>query len=130
MFPSTLDEIPIKWYNIQEACNHTSNWAEIKGNFVQDFEFNIVEEHLKYETCQIKIFLESPSPSIQKEKYNISVDGGSTSTCNFSLVENKEISTSWRIDMKNIKWIGKSFQWKKDHPTLKNHVKSVLSIST
>jgi hypothetical protein len=130
MFPSTLDEIPKKWYKIEEACGHTSNWAEIKENFVQDFEFNPEEEHLKDATCQIKIFLENPSPAVQKEKENMSVDGGSTSTCNFVLVENKEISTAQRIDMENIKWPGQSFQWKKDHPTLQNHVKSVLSIAT
>jgi hypothetical protein len=68
MFPSTLDEIPRKWYKIEEACDHTSNWAEIKENFVQDFEFNPVEEHLKDATHQIKIFLEIPSPVVQKEK--------------------------------------------------------------
>jgi hypothetical protein len=130
MFPSTLDEIPSKWYKIEEACSHTSNWAEIKRNFVQDFEFNPVEEHLKDATNQIKIFLEIPSLDQQKEKEKMSVDEGSTSTCNLVLVENKGISTARRIDMENTKWPGQSFQWKKDHPTLQNHVKSVLSIAT
>ena len=66
MFPSTLDEIPIKWYKIEESFGHTSNWAEIKINFVQDFKFNLREDHLKDTTNQIKIFLESPSPYQQK----------------------------------------------------------------
>jgi hypothetical protein len=35
---------------------------------VQDFEFNPEEEHLRDATQQIKIFLENPSPVIQKEK--------------------------------------------------------------
>jgi hypothetical protein len=68
MFPSTLDEIPSKWYNIEEAYDHTSNWAEIKETFVQDFKLNPIEEHLKDATHQIQIFLESPSLAIQKEK--------------------------------------------------------------
>jgi hypothetical protein len=40
MFLSTLDDIPKKWYNIEESYDHTSNWDEIKENFVQDFKFN------------------------------------------------------------------------------------------
>ena len=31
--------------------------------------------------------------------------------------------------MENTKWPGQRFQWKKYHPTLQNHVKSVLSIA-
>jgi hypothetical protein len=57
MCPSTLHEMPNKWYNIEEACDHTSNWDEIKEKFVQDFEFNPEEEHLKDATQQIKRFL-------------------------------------------------------------------------
>ena len=40
MFPNTLDDIPNKWYKIEESCGHTSNWDEIKEKFLQDFEFN------------------------------------------------------------------------------------------
>jgi hypothetical protein len=118
MFPSTLDEIPSKWYKIEEACGHTSNWVEIKENCVQDFEFNPEEEQLKDAAQRLKSFLENPSSVVQKEKAKMSVDGGSTSTCNFVLVENKEILTARRIDMENIKWPGQSFQWRKDHPAL------------
>jgi len=113
MFPNTLDDIPNKWYKIEEACGHTSNWAEIKENFLQDFEFNPEEEHLRDATQQIKSFLENPLLVVQREKTKILVDLGSTSTCNFVLVENKDISTAWRIDMENIKWLGQRFQWKK-----------------
>jgi hypothetical protein len=35
---------------------------------VQDFEFNPEEENLKYATHKIKIFLESPSSTIQKKR--------------------------------------------------------------
>jgi len=125
MFPNTLDDI----HKIEEACTHTSNQAEIKENFLQDFEFNPEEEHLRDATQQIKIFLEKPSLVAQKEKENISFDLGSTLTYNFVLVENKEIPTTRRIDMENIKCPRQSFQWKKYHPTLKNHVNSVLNIT-
>jgi hypothetical protein len=39
MFPNTLDDIPHKWYKIEEACGHTFNWNEIKEKFIRDFEF-------------------------------------------------------------------------------------------
>jgi hypothetical protein len=32
--------------------------------------------------------------------------------------------------MENIRCPGQRFQWKKDHPTLQNHVKSVFNIAT
>jgi hypothetical protein len=37
MFLGTLDDIPNKWYKIEESCGHTSSWVEIKENFIQDF---------------------------------------------------------------------------------------------
>jgi len=30
MFPNTLDEIPHKWFKIEESCVHMFNWNEIK----------------------------------------------------------------------------------------------------
>jgi hypothetical protein len=49
IIPRTLDEIPNKWYKIEESCGHTLNWEEIKENLVQYFEFNPEEEHLREE---------------------------------------------------------------------------------
>jgi hypothetical protein len=46
MFPNTLDDIPHKWYKIEEACGHMFNWNEIKENFIRDFEFIPEEAHL------------------------------------------------------------------------------------
>jgi hypothetical protein len=92
MFPSTLDEIPNKWYKIEEACGHALNWEEIKKKIVQDFEFNPEEEHLKEEAQEIINFLENPAPAAQKEKWNMNMDLGSTSTCNLVSTENKEVS--------------------------------------
>jgi hypothetical protein len=47
MFPSTLDEIPNKWYMIKEYFGHTLNWFDIKENFIEDLKFTPEEEHLK-----------------------------------------------------------------------------------
>jgi hypothetical protein len=68
------------------------NWEEIKQNFVQDFEFNPEEEHLKEAAQEIRKFLENPTPAAQKEKGNMNMDLGSTSTCNLVSMKNKEVS--------------------------------------
>jgi hypothetical protein len=58
-----LDEIPSKWYNIEESCVHTLNWFDIKEKFIEDFEFNLEDEHLREETYQIKSFLKKLTPT-------------------------------------------------------------------
>jgi hypothetical protein len=68
MFPSTLDEIPSKWYKIEEACGHMLNWSDIKEKFIEDFKFNPEEEHLREATHQIKSFLEKPDSNYTKRK--------------------------------------------------------------
>jgi hypothetical protein len=60
----------------------------------------------------------------------MNMDLGSTSTCNLVSIENKEVYMAQRLDMENIRFLGKIFQWKKDHPTLQNHVKLVFNIAT
>jgi hypothetical protein len=45
-------------------------------------------------------------------------------------MKNKEVSTRQRLDMENSRYLGQIFQWKKDHPTLQNHVKSIFNIAT
>jgi hypothetical protein len=129
MFPNTLDEIPNKWYKIEEACGHTLNWSDIKENFVQDFKFTPEEERLREATQQIKIFLEKLMPTMQKEKGKTTVDIGSTSTCHLISTENNKNTTTRRIDMENTSCPGQSFRWKSDHPVMQNYVKSILTIN-
>jgi hypothetical protein len=70
MFPNTLDDIPHKWYKIEEACGHTFDWNEIKNNFLKDFEFRPGRSTFARATREIKFFfLEKPSPEeIQKKE--------------------------------------------------------------
>ena len=37
MFPTTLDDLPNKWYKIKEAQGDTFNWKYVKDNFIKDF---------------------------------------------------------------------------------------------
>jgi hypothetical protein len=68
MFPNTLDDIPHKWYNIEEASGHTFDWNEIKNNFLKYFEFNPKEALLQEAAREIKNFLGKPSPRKFRKK--------------------------------------------------------------
>ena len=68
MFPNTLDDIPHKWYNIEEALGHTFYWNAIKNNFLKDFEFNPKEALLQEASREIKNFLVKQSTKIIHEK--------------------------------------------------------------
>jgi hypothetical protein len=84
---------------------------------------------LQATTKEIKIFLEKPSPKEMKERGKSKVDEGSTSTCNFVSTQNTNIVIAHWIDMENISFPGKSFCWKKNHPSIQNHVKTVYSVT-
>jgi hypothetical protein len=68
--------------------------SDIKENFIKDFKFIPKEEHLRETTQQIKSFLENLTPSIQKEKWMMTVDVGWTSTCNLISTENNGNTTT------------------------------------
>ena len=39
LFPSTLDDLPNKWYKMEEARGETFFWHELKEIFIKDFKF-------------------------------------------------------------------------------------------
>ena len=39
LFPSTLADLPSKWYKMEEARGETFFWHELKENFIKDFQF-------------------------------------------------------------------------------------------
>ena len=48
LFPSTLSELPDKWYKMEESRGETFLWHELKENFIKYFNFvpqnkNLVE---------------------------------------------------------------------------------------
>ena len=46
LFPSTLDDLPNKWYNMEEAGGETFLWHELRENFIKDFNFIPQNENL------------------------------------------------------------------------------------
>ena len=39
LFPSTLSDLPKKWYKVEEARGETFLWNELRGNFIKNFIF-------------------------------------------------------------------------------------------
>ena len=57
-FPSTLSDLPKKWYKMEEARGETFQWHELKENFIKDFSFIPQNEKLVETAKQIKSFIE------------------------------------------------------------------------
>ena len=58
LFPSTLAELPNKWYKMEEAQGGTFQWHELRENFIKDFSFIPQNEKLVETAKQIKSFIE------------------------------------------------------------------------
>jgi hypothetical protein len=105
MFPNTLEDIPHKWYKIEEACGHTFNWDKIRKNFLKDFKFKLGEALLQEAAKEIKYFLEKTSSYEIQKKGKAKVDMGSTLNCNFLSTHNQNNVIAHRIVMENISFL-------------------------
>jgi len=123
-----LDDMPHKWYKIEEACGHTFSWNEIKQNFIRYFKFILEEAHLREATQEIKKFLEKPNLVEMKKKRKGKFNIGLTLNCNFVSIQNQDIISTHRIDMEKVSFPRQSFWWKKNHPRVNNYTKIVYSL--
>ena len=58
LFSTTLDDLPNKWYKMEEARGETFTSNELKENFLKGFKFLVEEELLVKTSKQIKTFLQ------------------------------------------------------------------------
>ena len=58
LFPSTLSNLPNKWYKMEEARGETFLWHELRENFIKYFSFIPQDENLIETAKQIKTFVE------------------------------------------------------------------------
>ena len=58
LFPSTLSDLPKKWYKMEEARGETFLWHELKDNFIKHFKFIPQDENLVETTKQNKAFIQ------------------------------------------------------------------------
>jgi hypothetical protein len=71
MFLNTLDDIPHKWYKIEEEFGHTFDWKLIKGNFIKCFEFRLEEALLQEAVREINFFWKNHVPMEFRRKEKI-----------------------------------------------------------
>ena len=57
LFPSTLDDLPNKWYKLEEARGDTFTWQPLRENFIKDFSFILDNEKLKPAAKQLVHFI-------------------------------------------------------------------------
>ena len=58
LFPSTLDDLPSKWFKMEESRGETFVWNELKEKFTKEFKFIPEDEKLAEATKQIKTFIQ------------------------------------------------------------------------
>ena len=58
LFPSTLADLPRKWYKMEEAQSEIFQWHELREKFNKDFSFMPQNEKLVETARQIKEFIE------------------------------------------------------------------------
>ena len=97
LFPSTLADLPNKWYKMEEAQGETFQWNELRENFIKDFNFIPQNEKLVEFSKQIKAFIESIGNNTLTQNYD-----RLTITCNN--IQTKTIPQSIRLQMENEKY--------------------------
>ena len=58
LFPSTLTNLPNKWYKMEEPRGETFLWHELRKFFIKDLNFIPQNKNLVETTKQIKEFIQ------------------------------------------------------------------------
>ena len=95
-----LNDLPNKWYKIEEARGDTFTWQTLKQNFIKYFSFLPADENMQPVARQIQQFLETNTS-------NEIVENNSTKECRNILVE--ELQHSTRLKLESDDFLGKSF---------------------
>ena len=120
LFPSTLDDLPKKWYKMEEARGEKFLWNELIENFIKDFSFISEDEKLVEATKQIKTFIKPTTNNSTQNNIR------PNTTCHN--IRSNKIPQLMRLQLENKHTHGKSFQWKSDHLEMIKPVKTILKI--
>ena len=55
---ATLDDLPNKWYKMEESQGETFIWLELKEKFIKEFRCKPKDDKLVRETTQIRTFIQ------------------------------------------------------------------------
>ena len=61
LFSTTLDDLPNKWYKLEEARGDTFTWKTLRKIFIKEFSFTPDNEKLKPSTKQFQQFIRENS---------------------------------------------------------------------
>ena len=122
LFPSTLDDLPNKWYKMEDARGETFLWNEIRENFIKDFSFIPEDTNLVETTKQIKAFIQLTSNESTQNRIQLN-------TVCYNIRSNK-IPQSTRLQLENECTYGRSFQWKINHLETIGPIKTILKIES
>ena len=114
-----LDDLPNKWYKIEEARGDTFTWQTLRENFIKDISFTTDNQKLNLVAKQIQQF-------IGEKSLSKTVESNPTKECRHMSVN--EIQHSTRLQLETDHFPGKSFQLKKNHPLGKIKVKTLYKI--
>ena len=64
LFPTTLNNLPNKWYKLEEARGDTFTWQTLRENFIKHFSFILNDEKLKPVAKQLQQLI---GESVSKE---------------------------------------------------------------
>ena len=103
LFPSTLDDLPNKWYKMEETRGDTFVWNELKENFIKDIRFIPEADKMVEATNQIKKFIQPTVQPKLTQKYN-----QPKASCNN--IGSSKIPQFTRLRLENDHTYGKSFQ--------------------
>ena len=68
LFSNTLDDLPYKWYKIEEAHRETFTQKDLKENFIKDFSFNLAETNLTDAIKEIRDCIKQQGTKIKQKK--------------------------------------------------------------
>ena len=120
LFPSTLADLPNKWYKMEEARGETFLWHELKENFTKDFNFEPQNENLVENAKQIKAFVQPTENKTLRDNRLI---------INCNNIQTGTIPQSTR-QLENENWEGKSFRWKSNHVKTTKLIHTVFKVET
>ena len=121
LFPSTLSDLPNKWYKMEEAQGETILCHELKGNFIKDFNFIPQDENFVETTKQIKAFIQLTENKTLKY---------SRPTIKCNNIQTMTIPQSTRLQMENENPEGKIFRLKSNHVEIRKPIRTVLKVET
>ena len=121
LFPSTLANLPNKWYKMEEARVETFLWHELRENFIKDFNFIPQNENLVETAKQIKQFIQPTENQPLQDHWQIR-------DCNNIKTWSRPQSTHLQLENENTE--GKIFRWKYNHVKTTKPIRTILKVTT